>query len=78
MIRHVSNDIYGLKEQNDVAVSFAQCQIRHSVSRKCSLYKLSLIKSKLPGLYLLPNFRLKFLWLLYLKPAYLVSTLCKM
>ena len=41
---HLWNNIYSLKEENDLAAFLAQCQIRHSVSRKCSLYKLSLIK----------------------------------
>ena len=77
MILCLSNDIYGLKEQHDVAVFLARCQIRHSVSRKCNLYKLSLIKSKLSGLYLPPNFLLKFIWLGCLQEAYLFWIFCE-
>ena len=78
MIRHLSNDIYGFKKLNDGAVFLSFCQIRHRVSQKWILYKFSLIKSEFSGLYLTPNFLLKFLGRACLKQAYLLSTVCEL
>ena len=58
---HLSNNIYGLKEENDVAAFLAQCQIHHSVPCERILYKLSLIKCKLPRLYIPPNILLQYI-----------------